>query len=137
MLTSNAVCTAGDCADATLPTDGTAGSAWAFGSAKIDNISNHLMSNTPMGSTDPLRDYPTTGTRPWRGPYVDQVPANDPWQRSFIVTVRNLNPGVAAAAMKWTIVASAGPDGVLQTNPDALMTSYPVPIGDDIVARVR
>ena len=137
LLTSNAVCSGGNCTDATLPTDGTGGEAWALGSSKLDSIANHLITNTPFGSTDANKDYNTTGLKAWGGPYVDQVPPMDPWQRSLLVSVRNLDPSVAYGSLKWVVVISAGPNGTLETSPETLMTANPVAAGDDILARVR
>ena len=137
LLTSNAVCVAGDCTDATLPEDDTAGDAWALGTSRIDSIGNQLVTNTPFGSTDANRDYPLTGPKAWKGPYVDQLPATDPWQNSVIVSVRNLDPSVAFNSLKWVIVISSGPNGRLETSPEVLMTVNPTPAGDDIIGRVR
>lgn len=137
LLTSNAACTAGTCTDARLPADGTSGSVWALGSSKLENIANQLITNTPLGSTDADKNYTTSGRKAWNGPYIDQLPSTDPWQNSYLVSVRNLDPSVAVSALKWVIVISAGPNGTLETSPDLLMTSNPVPAGDDIVGRVR
>jgi prepilin-type N-terminal cleavage/methylation domain-containing protein len=137
LLTSNAVCVDGECTDATLPEDDTAGDAWALGSSTIDNIANQLVTNTPFGSTDANKDYLTAGNKAWKGPYVTQLPTVDPWQNSLIVSVRNLNPAVAFGSLKWTVVISSGPNGRLETSPEALMTANPVAVGDDIIGRVR
>jgi len=137
LLTSNgATCTTG-CTDATLPEDGTSGDLWALATAKKDNVANQLVTNTPFGSTASADVYATTGSRAWQGPYVDRVPATDPWGRSYVVNVANADPGVAASSQRWVIVISGGPDGTLETDPTAALFSNAVPVDDDIIARVR
>jgi type II secretory pathway pseudopilin PulG len=137
LLTSNAVCSDGSCTDDTLPTDGTSGTAWDLDSSTIDGIANQIVTNTPFGSSDANKDYATAGVRAWGGPYVDRIPSTDPWQRSYIINTRNLNPSVAYNSIKWTVVISAGPNGTLETSPETLLTANPTASGDDIVARVR
>jgi len=136
VLTSNATCVAAVCTDATLPEDETASDTWGLGGV-LDNIGNHLVLNTPLGSAAAGKKYATTGGRAWKGPYVDQIPTTDPWGRSYLVNVANADPTVAEASQKWVIVISSGPDGNLNTSSAAALASNAVPTGDDIIARVR
>jgi len=137
VLTSNAVCSGGSCTDDALPSDSTGGATWDLAGDKLDNLRHHLITNTPFGSTDAAKDYVSLGARAWKGPYVDRIPDTDPWQRSYVVNVSNLDPQIALNSLKWVVVLSAGPNGAIETSADALMSANPAPAGDDIVARVR
>lgn len=80
--------------------------------AARNNAFNHLIRNDPNadGVID-ARDYPRT--RPgWQGPYLSHL-GLDPWGRSYII------------AVGW--ILSAGPNGLLETAPDALSLG-----GDDV-----
>ncbi len=56
----------------------------------------------------------------WKGPYLDAVPI-DPWGRSYLVNLRAIRSGDRL----WVI--SAGPDGVVETNPRDVVLA-----GDDV-----
>jgi len=92
-----------------------------------NNAFNHLIRNDPNadGVID-ARDYPRT--RPgWQGPYLVSL-GPDPWGRAYIATVGAIGPGrrpLSPGAGGW--VLSAGPNGVLETAPDASVLG-----GDDI-----
>ena len=62
----------------------------------------------------------TWNSRRWRGPYLEPMPP-DPWGFRYVAWVRNFNAGKPV----WVI--SAGPDGRIQTGPDAMAI-----MGDDI-----
>jgi hypothetical protein len=95
------------------------------------------VANTPLGSGVATKKYALTGAQSWKGPYLDRVPAFDPWGRSYIVNVVNADPAVASASQKWVIAISAGPDGNLDTSAASALTTNAEPTGDDIIARVR
>ena len=131
-LSSNAVCATGACTDATKPEIG-ASTGWAL--TKLDNIANQLILNTPYGNGTA---YALTGSRAWKGPYLERVPNLDPWGRSYVVNIANADPELEGfATQKWVIVASAGPDGTLDTSSSALSSSNPQAAGDDVIARVK
>ena len=136
LLSSNASCTSSVCSDSTLPVDGTSGSSWAL-SGIIDGIANQIVLNTPLGSSAAGKKYTVTGTRGWKGPYVDQIPPYDPWGRSYVVNIVNADPGVAAASQKWVLALSSGPNGTIDTPAGSLLASNSRPTEDDIIARVR
>lgn len=106
---------------------------WAF-SSRINLYSTH---RSEVGSAVAGKKYAVTGSRAWKGPYVDRIPSVDPWGRSYVVNIANADPTVAAASQKWVIVISAGPDGNLNTSATAALASSAEPTGDDIIARVR
>ncbi len=130
-LTSNASCTAGACTDTTKPEIG-AGTNWAL--SKLDSVADHLITNTPFGTGTP---YATTGSRAWKGPYLDRIPNLDPWGRSYVVNIANADPDAEGTSQKWVIAVSAGPDGILDTAADTAGTANPQTAGDDLVARVK
>jgi prepilin-type N-terminal cleavage/methylation domain-containing protein len=131
-LTSNATCTTGACTDTAKPEIGMS-TGWTL--TKLDSIANQLILNTPFGTGTA---YPLTGSRAWKGPYLDRVPNLDPWGRSYVVNIINADPDLEGfATQKWVIVASAGPDGILDTSASALGSSNPQAAGDDVVARVK
>ena len=137
VLSTNATCATGACTDATLPEDSTTGATWALATAKIDHMANHLIANTPYGVTTATLKYATTGSRAWKGPYLDRIPALDAWGRSYVVNIGNADPDAEGATQKWVVVVSAGPDGNLDTLANATGVSNPQPGGDDIVARAK
>ena len=97
---------------------------------KTDTLENQLIKNNPS--------YTITGGRAWKGPYVDKIPIVDPWGKAYLVNIGNANPAQETpGTQKWTIVISAGPNGVLDTNADTVATSSPAAGGDDILARVK
>jgi len=144
ILTSNDACTGaaalGTC-DTKAPSDGTTGSLWVFATSTADSLTNHLIKNTPFSGAAGT-PYLITGTPRWKGPYLERSPGLDPWGRSYLVNIKNADPAketpdTSASGLRWTIVISAGPDGVLQTDPTTFAVSNPSPAGDDIVARVK
>ncbi len=146
ILTSNTACTGaaalGTC-DTKAPTDGTTGALWAFATATADSLTDHLITNTPFsGALGTPYLTLITGSTAWKGPYLDRIPATDPWGRSYLVNIKNANPAnespdTSATGLRWTIVISAGPSGILLTDPTAFAVSAPAPAGDNIVARVK
>lgn len=77
--------------------------------------------------------YATSGRFRWRGPYVEEIPA-DPWGKAYLVNSENLFPASPNAGY----VLSAGPDGRVDTPYDLSRTSgNVVPSGDDVLVRVR
>jgi prepilin-type N-terminal cleavage/methylation domain-containing protein len=131
LLTSNDSCdfaaNAAAC-DSTRPDD--SASLWTAALAgKTDSLTKQLIKNTPV--------YATTGGRAWKGPYLDRIPALDPWARSYLVNIGNADPNAEGSAQKWVVVLSAGPNGILETDPTLLGTANPSPGGDDIIARVK
>ena len=130
VLTSNDACNfaATAACDTTKPDDAT--SLWATPlGGKTDSLAKQLILNTPA--------YATTGNRAWKGPYLDRIPALDPWARSYLVNIGNADPNAEGSAQKWVVVLSAGPNGILETDPTLLGTANPSPGGDDIIARVK
>ncbi len=135
-LTSNNACNAnpaptGAC-DTTRPS-AAGGTGWPdLTSWRTQSLVSQLIENDP--------GYTTTGTTAWRGPYLEQVPAVDPWGKSYLVNIINTNP---ATPTSWVIVVSAGPDGILQTvhslaGPGGSeLTANPMVGGDDIISRVK
>ena len=65
----------------------------------------------------------------YRGPYIGLLDS-DPWGNRYVVTALNLK----VASTSWAFVISAGPNGVLDTNPLQSNTSTFVVGGDDLVA---
>ncbi|MBI3400883.1 MAG: prepilin-type N-terminal cleavage/methylation domain-containing protein [Acidobacteria bacterium] len=139
LLTSNGACTgasaAGTC-DTTVPVDTSTGSTWALASGKADSLADQLILNTPFtGATGTA--YSASGGRAWRGPYLDRIPALDPWARSYLVSIGNADPTTEGTNQKWVIVISAGPNGNLETLANTAGTANPVVAGDDLIARVK
>ena len=129
LLSSNSACDLADtdlatCDNAEPVTD--SGTTWVF-TGKADSLARQLITNASS--------YPTSGGRAWKGPYVDAIPALDPWGRSYLVNIANADPD--AATNKWVVVISAGPDGNLETAADTLGTANPTVGGDDVIARVK
>jgi prepilin-type N-terminal cleavage/methylation domain-containing protein len=92
-----------------------------------NNAFNHLVANNPNadGAVD-ANDYPGSGRR-WLGPYVSGL-GPDPWGQAYVVSVGAMEAGgrpVALAARPW--ILSAGPNGIIETAPDALTLG-----GDDV-----
>lgn len=93
-----------------------------------NNAYYHLATNDPNadGIRD-RRDYPRDSYLAWNGPYVTQL-GLDPWGKTYIVSVGAMETTgrpVAPGAKGW--ILSAGPNGVLETAPDASVLG-----GDDI-----
>jgi prepilin-type N-terminal cleavage/methylation domain-containing protein len=136
VLSSNEACgaAAGTAAlDLTAPAVGTSGMPAT--TALCDSLADQLIKNLPTLTGTP---YPTNGARPWRGPYLERIPALDPWGRSYLVNIGNADPSAETfATLKWVVAISAGPDGILQTVVSALANSNQQVVGDDVVARVK
>ncbi len=124
--------------DPATTTDATTGDSWTSGagvqcqagSTTRDSLENHLINDTPGGSS--TKAYATTGKTAWKGPYLPSIPA-DPWGNHYLVNIGKADPGAGKAM--WVI--SAGPNGQLETGSDATATSTISVVGDDIIARVK
>ncbi len=130
LLTSSTGCATlgvANVCDTTLPLD--SGTTWALDAAKATSLANHLIKNSPS--------YATDGGRAWKGPYLDRIPALDPWGRSYLVNIANADPTTEGSSQKWVIVISAGPNGTLDSSATATGVSNPSALSDDIVARVK
>jgi prepilin-type N-terminal cleavage/methylation domain-containing protein len=76
-------------------------------------------------------DYPTSGARSWKGPYLDSYDVEDPWGNAYVVNVRYLPGGAYAGSRRHKVlVLSAGPDGQWST-PFSDNTTETI-MGDDI-----
>ncbi|MDO8794726.1 MAG: prepilin-type N-terminal cleavage/methylation domain-containing protein [Vicinamibacterales bacterium] len=131
VLSSNTACVGTLADDTTAPDVGSSG--MGAGTVICDSLVNQLIKNAGFTTA-----YATTGARPWRGPYLERIPALDPWARSYLVNIVNGDPTTEGfATQKWVIAISAGPDGILQTSATALGSSNPQVAGDDVIARVK
>src|SRR5579862_8645508 len=63
----------------------------------------------------------------YRGPYIGSLDS-DPWGNRYVVTATNLR----VASASWAFVISAGPNGVLDTNPSQANNSSFMVGGDDL-----
>jgi general secretion pathway protein G len=124
-LTSNPACepAAASACDDTRPALGTA-TGWTV-TLFSQYLGSQLVTNTPV--------YPTTGETSWLGPYLDQIPAVDPWGHSYLVNISQAAP----ANNKLVIAISAGPDGILQTSATTAVATEATAGGDDVIARIR
>ncbi len=91
-----------------------------------NNAFNHLVRNDPNadGVVD-AQDYPRAG-RAWNGPYLATL-GLDPWGHAYVISVGAVELGgrpISPGAQAW--VLSAGPNGILETTPDAVVLG-----GDD------
>jgi len=68
----------------------------------------------------------------YRGPYIGSLDS-DPWGNRYIVTATNLR----VASSNWAIVISAGPNGILDTDPSQSNAAQFVVSGDDLVAILK
>ena len=68
----------------------------------------------------------------YRGPYIGLLDS-DPWGNKYVVTAVNLK----VSSTKWAFALSAGPNGVLDTNPTQANTSPFVVSSDDLVAIIK
>jgi general secretion pathway protein G len=83
------------------------------------------------GNSNQAQDYPTTGSRSWKGPYLDNYDIEDPWGNAYVVNVRYLPGGAYGGTQRHKVlVLSAGPDGRWST-PFSDNTTEDVQ-GDDI-----
>lgn len=97
---------------------------------KVGELEDHLVRNTP-GSAP----YPTGGHYfKWRGPYSGKV-TEDPWGNRYLVNIKNAAPADPATKVVW--VLSAGPNGKIETEPNASANSVSTPGGDDIAVRIK
>ena len=132
------------CGPGNLPTKATGVTGWdgipttsaacgSDGAAKVDELVNHLVKNAPAPTGTPY----ATGARGrvWRGPYLEKI-GEDAWGNAYVVNIKNA-PADSAVAAKVVWVLSAGPDGQINTNGDALADSGPAVGGDDIAVRVK
>ncbi|MCB9919311.1 MAG: type II secretion system protein GspG [Planctomycetes bacterium] len=92
---------------------------WSRVSGRSDLLSNHLVRNTPGGSS--AAKYPSSKSRGWRGPFVDATPL-DPWGRPYVVLVGAGHASPAGSDPVHLVVLSAGHDGEIST-PIQLTTS--------------
>jgi prepilin-type N-terminal cleavage/methylation domain-containing protein len=104
----------------------TGGNGGWFSTSPKDTMDNHLVKNTPQGSTSNI--YSTSGSERWKGPYMEQVPL-DPWARPYVCNIRAVYD-TSSSKYRKCLVMSAGPDGVFQTDDDALFDTKV--LGDDI-----
>lgn len=100
---------------------------WGISGARGDLLNNHLLTNTPQGSTGGA--YPTTGTARWRGPYLATSSPLDPWGRPYVINVISGHSANATDYMRL-FVLSAGPNGRFDTSASASATTDLT--GDDI-----
>src|SRR3989440_250954 len=68
----------------------------------------------------------------YRGPYIGLLDS-DPWGNRYIVTATNLK----VASTSWAFVISAGPNGVLNTDPSQSNSAQFAVAGDDLVAIIK
>ncbi|MGQ0551762.1 MAG: type II secretion system protein GspG [Planctomycetota bacterium] len=106
-----------------LPTgsQGRTNIAWLYGPGEIpeNNCFGHGGEARPLG--DVLLE-PSLGGPGWAGPYAATLQA-DPWGHAYLV-----NSEGWVSMHEHAMVLSAGPDGVVQTEPSANR-----PAGDDLV----
>lgn len=137
------LCSAGDLpgfADGVTDWPFTAGAACASG-GKIDTLENILVRNTPLGSAANAFNTSSRERGQWRGPYGERFNLADPWERSYVVNIKNGAVGVPGdpdVQRRVIWVGSGGPNGVFDTLSDTLITAGDlVPRVDDIMARVK
>ena len=68
----------------------------------------------------------------YRGPYIGNLDA-DPWGNRYVVTATNLT----RSSPNWAFVLSAGPNGILDTDPSQPRTGTFMVSGDDVVAVIK
>lgn len=101
-----------------------AATGWpAAGAANWNALTTHLLTNN--------HGYPAAGEQKWNGPYATVFP-NDPWGRPYVVNAAQFTQAAGGQIPVW--VLSAGPNGVVNTNVAANVTT---PAGDDIGFRLR
>jgi len=131
-----------------VPEDPSSGRAWfappgsATGSpmqlwtadSDTDRLDEHLLSNG--------RNYPVGTSGPgtgWNGPYLSTEVTGDPWGHAFLVNtgfLRGLPPRQGRCRSCAVFVLSAGPNGIIETPFEQLITSARA-FGDDIVIRLQ
>ena len=129
-LTSNPDCDLNNDLDECDDTAPVKGPGWDDGPA--DALANQLILNDLHDN-----DYAETGSRAWRGPYLDTIPDVDPWGRSYLVNIGNADPNIEGTDQPWVIVISAGPDGNIDTAGNTASNANPGVAGDDVIARVK
>jgi len=105
-----------------LPTgdEGRTNVSWLYGPGAVPSDNPFAAGGEARTLDDVLLDGGMGGNK-WQGPYLDAVPT-DPWGRAYLVNVDGLVDGRERA-----MVLSAGPDGTVETAPDADRAA-----GDDI-----
>ena len=93
-------------------TNGSSWSSWFLNASFGDTFDNHLLRNTPQGSSGAA--YSTTGEARWRGPYLADTAPLDPWGRPYMVMVMSFWSS-HATNFKKAIILSAGPNGQIET----------------------
>ena len=136
LLSSNASCNLADAGGLAACDDAEPviiGAGWTVAD-QTDSLTNQLVSNNLEGT-----NYLTAGGNPnrWRGPYLDSIPAVDPWGRSYLVNIGNADPNEEGQGQKWVVVISAGPDGNIDTAGDTAGNANPTVAGDDVISRVK
>ena len=100
---------------------------WGTSATLGDLLDNHLLRNTPQGSSGGA--YPSTGTMRWRGPYLNGSSPVDPWGRPYVINViASYFNNATTHKRLWVI--SAGPNGIFDTSVRATATTEIT--GDDI-----
>lgn len=92
----------------------------------VDTLGNHLITNTPLGNGEHRWRGPLDMERgfhsrfAWRGPYVSDEIAADPWGNRYMANVFALHsPGNAGAHDRFAsgvVCYSAGPDAAIDTD---------------------
>ena len=77
---------------------------------------------------------PAGGATSYRGPYLDGLDAKDPWNNAYVVNSKALSTN---DQLHWAFAISAGPNGILESDPWQFHTTTVVTSGDDIVALIR
>lgn len=113
----------------------TPGSDCAVGT-KIDRLENILVTNTPLGDAANKFNTDSRERGQWKGPYGERFNLADPWERSYVVNIKN--GAVPGSLNKVIWVLSAGPNGVIDTPSDTLITAGDlVPLVDDTAVRLK
>jgi len=107
---------------------------WTNG--KTDFFANHLVNNVPGYALKTESDIPG-----WNGPYLANFPEPDPWGNRYMCNILFLDPRPGVVKENGTpknavFVLSAGPDGIIETTYEQLVTNVAYG-GDDIVHRVQ
>ena len=112
-------------------------SAWVSDNTR-DTFANHLARNTPGGTTNANRIYPTTGELRWRGPYITEV-TPDPWGSQYSCNIRSLWDSANNYKGYAVYVLSAGEDRTADTGDTQTITATTAPAlgNDDIGFRMQ
>jgi len=101
---------------------------------KVDTLENILVRNTPVAG-DPFNTTKRDKGQ-WKGPYGERFNMADPWERAYVVNIKN--GAVPGNLDKVIWVLSAGPDGLIDTPSNSLRTAGDlVPGNDDIAVRIK